>query len=71
MLSGSKQRRCAEPVGSGAEHPFHRERDREQLLLGAGRSGQLQRVIGETPEWALWAMAGLIAFMMFLPLLKR
>jgi len=28
-------------------------------------------VIGETPEWALWAMAGLIAFMMFLPLLKR
>jgi len=28
-------------------------------------------VIGETPKWALWAMAGLIAFMMFLPLLKR
>jgi len=28
-------------------------------------------MIGETPEWTLWAMAGLIAFMMFPPLLKR
>jgi len=28
-------------------------------------------VIGETPEWPLWAMAGLFAFMMLLPLLKR
>jgi len=28
-------------------------------------------MIGETPEWALWAMVGLLAFMMWLPLLKR
>jgi len=28
-------------------------------------------MIGETPEWALWAIVGLLAFMMLLPRLKR
>jgi len=28
-------------------------------------------MIGETTEWALWAIVGLLAFMMWLPLLKR
>jgi hypothetical protein len=27
-------------------------------------------MIGETPEWTLWAMAGLMVFIMLLPLLK-
>jgi len=31
----------------------------------------LAAVVGETPEWALWAIAGLLAFMMLLPRLKR
>jgi len=28
-------------------------------------------MIAATPEWALWAIVGLLAFMMWLPLLKR
>jgi len=28
-------------------------------------------VIGEAPEWALWAMAGLLIFVMLLATLKR
>jgi len=28
-------------------------------------------VIGETPEWTLWALAGLLLFVMLLPALKR
>jgi len=28
-------------------------------------------MIGETPEWALWAIAGLLALMMLLSCLKR
>jgi len=28
-------------------------------------------MIAETPEWALWVMVGLLALMMWLPLLKR
>jgi hypothetical protein len=27
-------------------------------------------MIGETPEWTLWAMAGLMVFIILLPLLK-
>jgi len=28
-------------------------------------------VIGETPEWTLWALVGLLLFVMLLPALKR
>jgi hypothetical protein len=35
-------------------------------VIGANRP-----MIGETPEWALWAMVGLMVFLMLLPLLKR
>jgi hypothetical protein len=28
-------------------------------------------MIGETPEWALWAMVGLLAFIMLVPVLKH
>jgi len=28
-------------------------------------------MFGEAPEWTLWAVAGLLAFMMILPGLKR
>jgi len=28
-------------------------------------------VIGETPEWMLWALVGLLIFVMLLPGLKR
>jgi len=28
-------------------------------------------MIAETPEWALWAIVGLLALMMWLPLLRR
>jgi len=28
-------------------------------------------MIGETPEWTLWALVGLLALVMLLPALKR
>jgi len=28
-------------------------------------------VIGETPEWTLWALVGLLLFVVLLPALKR
>jgi len=28
-------------------------------------------MIGETPEWTLWALGGLLLFVMLLPALKR
>jgi hypothetical protein len=28
-------------------------------------------MIGEPPEWALWVMVGLLAFVMLLPTIKR
>jgi hypothetical protein len=28
-------------------------------------------MIGEPPAWSFWAMVGLLAFVMLLPLLKR
>jgi hypothetical protein len=28
-------------------------------------------MIGETPEWAFWAILGLLALMMLLPTIKR
>jgi len=28
-------------------------------------------MIGETPEWTLWVIVGLLAFIMLLPALKR
>jgi len=28
-------------------------------------------MIGEAPEWALWVMVGLLAFVMLLPTIKR
>jgi hypothetical protein len=28
-------------------------------------------MIGESPEWALWVMVGLLAFIMLLPIIKR
>jgi hypothetical protein len=28
-------------------------------------------MIGETPEWTLWAIVGLLTFIMLLPALKR
>jgi len=28
-------------------------------------------MIGETPEWTLWALVGLLVFVMLLPALKR
>jgi len=28
-------------------------------------------MIAETPEWAFWALVGLLALMMWLPLLRR
>jgi hypothetical protein len=41
----------------------------ERRISTAG--GVSAPMIGEPPEWALWAILGLIALMMLLPLLKR
>ena len=30
-----------------------------------------RQMIGEPPEWALWVMVGLLAFVMLLPTIKR
>jgi hypothetical protein len=38
-----------------------------RLRGGAG----CRTVIGETPEWTLWALVGLFLFVMLLPALKR
>jgi hypothetical protein len=32
---------------------------------------ELPSVIGETPEWMLWALVGLLIFVMLTPALKR
>jgi hypothetical protein len=37
--------------------------------LAAG--GGSHELIGETPEWAFWAILGLLALMMLLPTIKR
>jgi hypothetical protein len=37
----------------------------------AYRSRTCRPMIGVSPEWALWVMLGLLAFIMLLPTIKR
>ena len=40
-------------------------------LSAATVAGANRPMIGPTPDWALWAMAGLLAFLMLLSVLNR
>jgi hypothetical protein len=56
---------AAKPIAAGG---IVRWQSRPFRLRGGAKR---RSVIGETPQWALWTLVGLLLFMMLLPALKR